>query len=143
MAKKLYGQVNVRFSLDDPEEKKLFEIIDDLDLGVHKSKNKFVLDAIKAYVNNYGEEYLCESARKENYVTCEALETRIADVKYEVSKEVYQEIIKFVATSGLISMIATQRCSVSSINEQLDKNFSVGSNGAPTDEMMEDIMKWS
>lgn len=141
MAKKLYGQVNVRFALDEPEEKKLFEIIDDLDLGVHKSKNKFILDAIKAYVNNYGEEYLCESARKENYVTREVFEAKIAEIKYEVSKEVYQEIIKFVATSGLTNMIISPQEKVT--NERKVESITSNVAGSPTEEMMEDIMKWS
>lgn len=145
MARKKYGQVSLRFALDNPTERRLFKVVDDLDLSIHKSKNRFIMKALENYVDGYGAENLTETSKREHYITREEHEAAIECIKNEVRTELYQEVVLFLAKATVANAVTNSQVPVQV--QEVDKCESVEEystvENAPTDEMMENIMKWS
>ena len=67
-------QFNVRFRLDNPIDQEVFKVLDDLNVSIHKSKNRFVINALYDYINGYGAEYLEKQERTEEPVNIVVLQ---------------------------------------------------------------------
>ena len=144
MARKKYGQVSLRFALDNPTERRLFKVVDDLDLTIHKSKNRFILKALEHYVDGYGEDSLTKQSKRENYITREEHEEAIQRIKNEVRTELYQEVVLFLAKATVANAVTSAQ-TINSIPQESEtmNSHNFTEENAPTEEMMEDIMKWS
>ncbi len=146
MARKDSVQAIVRFSLVDERDRRLYKALNELNLDIHKSRNKFIKNAIDAYINGMNAENSPFLSGSNGGVTEKELETRLEQIKSEIRMELYQEFLAVFMKAGLNSFnIGTQQISsVPQINLSVsaDKDNDIPEN-APTDEMMEDIMKWS
>ena len=145
MARKKSVQLTLRFRLNDEKERQLYKAVDEVDKSIYKSKNKFIMDAIDAYVNGTGVSF-SEASQGGIYVTQEQFQEMIAKVKNEIRIELYQELIVFLAKSGvsaaLLNASAMQNTDtitnpVEEISTQSHKEESIPA------EILADIEKWS
>lgn len=140
-----YKQFNLRFCLDNPIDRAVYKVIDDLDLTIHKSKNRFVMKCLYDCINGYGKEYLERKAKRENYITVEEYERKRAEDREQIRNEVYQDLIRFLATVNVSRTVAEVQ------SEKQTGSYTAGINPMPNNEpqaelpsaMMDDIMKWS
>lgn len=138
-------QFNIRFRLDNPIDQEVFKVLDDLNVSIHKSKNRFVINALYDYINGYGAEYLEKQAKRENYITVEEYEKKRAEDREQIRNEVYQDLIRFLA------MVNVSRTVAEAQSEQRGNGYTNETNNlAGTEipnelpkEMMDDIMTWS
>lgn len=140
-----YKQFNLRFCLDNPIDRAVYKVIDDLDLTIHKSKNRFIMKCVYDCINGYGKEYLERKAKRENYITVEEYERKRAEDREQIRNEVYQDLIRFLATVNVSRTVAeaqTDNRSTGYTDEAPLMPQSESRNGLP-EEMMENIMKWS
>lgn len=138
-------QFNIRFCLDNPIDQEVFKALDNLNVSIHKSKNRFVIKALYDYINGYGAEYLEKQAKRENYITVEEYEKKRAEDREQIRNEVYQDLIRFLATVNVSRTVAEIQ------SEKQTGSYTAGTNPMPNNEpqaelpsaMMDDIMKWS
>ena len=95
MARKKCVQLTLRFRLNDEKERQLYKAVDEVDKSIYKSKNKFIMDAIDAYVNGTGVSF-SETSQGGIYVTQEQFQEMIAKVKNEIRIELYQDLLLYL-----------------------------------------------
>jgi len=140
-----YKQFNLRFCLDNPIDREVFKVLNNLNLSIHKSKNRFIMNALHDYINGYGTEYLEKQAKRENYITVEEYEKKRAEDREQIRNEVYQDLIRFLATVNVSRTVAEIQ------SEKQTGSYTAETNPMPNNEpqaelpsaMMDDIMKWS
>lgn len=145
MARKNIVQLTLRFRLNDEKERRLFKIVDDVDKNIYKSKNKFIMDALDAYINGTGKS-LHEDAETGIYVTESQLKEKLEKMRNEIRVELYQELVVFLAKSGVTAALINANA-VQSINEVpspvgVIQESKQDENDIPA-EMLADIEKWS
>lgn len=146
MARKKYEQICVRFSLEDEKDRQLYKILDDLNHDIHKSRNRFIKNAIEAYVNGYGVERIVKNPEKKEFLTQNDLDNRIEQIKNQLRTELYQELLEILLKSGVANIITSvnNKSNVALQNDNVSNEFNESTNTvSASDEMMEDIMKWS
>lgn len=138
MARQQYEQFCLRFSMDNPQHVKLFRIINDLDMDIYRSKNQFIMEALDAYVSGGSEEdFRTKKAdSKEAYVTKKEMEHMKAELREDIRKELYRDLIVHMADT-LMGAVVRQPV----IAEQ--EGTDVKKEEHPvSEEMMENVMKW-
>ena len=108
-------------------------------------ENALAFTCVINYINGYGAEYLEKQAKRENYITVEEYEKKRAEDRGQIRNEVYQDLIRFLATVNVSRTVAEAK------SEKQNGSYTVGTNPMPNDEpqaelpsaMMDDIMKWS
>ena len=97
----------LRLNPDNAEHIELIDVLDDLNLEVHKSKNRFMINAIKYYVDSIRDGSLTYTSAKERmemedrYPTMDYLDKKIDACKTEMREEFYQDIIHTLETTLL------------------------------------------
>ncbi|MCR5213865.1 MAG: hypothetical protein K6E10_05580 [Eubacterium sp.] len=91
--------ISVRLNPDDPKHVHIIDVLDDLNLDVHKSKNRFLVNALVYYINSMesGTLTYTEVKRKqemETYVTRKELEEALYINREAVRRELYEDIIR-------------------------------------------------
>ncbi|MBO5088792.1 MAG: hypothetical protein J6C01_08960 [Lachnospiraceae bacterium] len=146
MSRKDSVQTIVRFSLEDERDRRIYKTLNELNLDIHKSKNKFIKNAIDAYINGINADNSPFMYAGNAGVTEKALEMRLEQIKSEIRTELYQEFMAVFMKAGLNNLsLGTQQMmpmQQANILVPTEKENEVLDN-APTEEMMEDIMKWS
>ena len=106
MAKQFDYEVKttIRLNMYDPDHVLINNVIQNLDPKIFKSKNQFILDACKFYIDNYGSETFI--AKKKDNERAEYIRSAdIEDIKAEVIEaainEARKEVIKLLG--GVIS----------------------------------------
>ena len=106
MAKQFDYEVKttIRLNMHNPDHVLINNVIQNLDPKIFKSKNQFILDACKFYIDNYGSETFI--ARKKDNERAEYIRSAdIEDIKAEVieaaTNEARKEVIKLLG--GVIS----------------------------------------
>ncbi len=106
MAKQFDYEVKttIRLNMHNPDHVLINNVIQNLDPKIFKSKNQFILDAIKFYIDNYGSETFI--AKKKDNERAEYIRSAdIEDIKAEVIEaainEARKEVIKLLG--GVIS----------------------------------------
>ena len=106
MAKQFDYEVKttIRRNMHNPDHVLINNVIQNLDPKIFKSKNQFILDACKFYIDNYGSETFI--ARKKDNERAEYIRSAdIEDIKAEVieaaTNEARKEVIKLLG--GVIS----------------------------------------
>lgn len=102
-------------------------------------------DALYDYIHGYGAEYLEKQAKRENYITVEEYEKKRAEDREQIRNEVYQDLIRFLATVNVSRTVAEIQ------SEKQTGSYTAGTNPMLNNEpqavllsaMMDDIMKWS
>ena len=140
-----YKQFNIRFCLDNPMDRAVYKAIDDLDLTIHKSKNRFIMKCLYDCINGYGIKYLERQGKRESYVTVEEYERQRAEDREQIRNEVYQDLIRFLATVN-VSRTVLEAQSEQSRNGYTNEPINSAGTETPNElpkEMMDDIMTWS
>lgn len=106
MAKQFDYEVKttIRLNMHNPDHVLINNVIQNLDPKIFKSKNQFILDACKFYIDNYGSETFI--AKKKDNERAEYIRSAdIEDIKTEVieaaTNEARKEVIKLLG--GVIS----------------------------------------
>jgi len=106
MAKQFNYEVKttIRLNMHNPDHVLINNVIQNLDPKIFKSKNQFILDACKFYIDNYGSETFI--AKKKDNERAEYIRSAdIEDIKTEVIEaainEARKEVIKLLG--GVIS----------------------------------------
>lgn len=106
MAKQFDYEVKttIRLNMHNPDHVLINNVIQNLDPKIFKSKNQFILDACKFYIDNYGSETFI-AKKKDNeraeYIRSEDIEDIKAEVIEAAINEARKEIIKLLG--GVIS----------------------------------------
>ena len=141
MERKPFRHVSLRFNYSNPEHMRLLGIVDSLDPKVYKSKNRFILDAIKYYVEKLEERNLLSwnaDSNKSVYVTEERLEEVVSDLKKSIKAEVYEDLLKSVLSSGVNAFHG--KCSDTENYEKPDNKPEDLSNYS---DVMNKVLNWS
>ncbi len=106
MAKQFDYEVKttIRLNMHNPDHVLINNVIQNLDPKIFKSKNQFILDAGKFYIDNYGSETFI-AKKKDNeraeYIRSEDIEDIKAEVIEAAINEARKEVIKLLG--GVIS----------------------------------------
>ena len=106
MAKQFNYEVKttIRLNMHNPDHVLINNVIQNLDPKIFKSKNQFILDACKFYIDNYGSETFI-AKKKDNERTEYIRSADIEDIKTEVIEaainEARKEVIRLLG--GVIS----------------------------------------
>ena len=106
MAKQFDYEVKttIRLNMHNPDHVLINNVIQNLDPKIFKSKNQFILDACKFYIDNYGSETFI-AKKKDNeraeYIRSEDIEDIKAEVIEAAINEARKEVIKLLG--GVIS----------------------------------------
>ena len=133
MAKQFDYEVKttIRLNMHNPDHVLINNVIQNLDPKIFKSKNQFILDACKFYIDNYGSETFI--AKKKDNERAEYIRSAdIEDIKTEVIEaainEARKEVIKLLG--GVISgMNVGQPVIMQAANSEAQE---------PTEDVMED-----
>ena len=95
MEKNLCRHFTLRLNYSNPEHMKVLGILDNLNTDIHKSKNRFIINAILYYVGSLNNESTFSgNADILSYVTDKELEGKLKELKSELKSEIYEEILK-------------------------------------------------
>ncbi len=106
MAKQFDYEVKttIRLNMHNPDHVLINNVIQNLDPKIFKSKNQFILDAIKFYIDNYGSETFI-AKKKDNeraeYIRSEDIDDIKAEVIEAATNEARKEVIRLLG--GVIS----------------------------------------
>ena len=106
MAKQFDYEVKttIRLNMHNPDHVLINNVIQNLDPKIFKSKNQFILDACKFYIDNYGSETFI-AKKKDNeraeYIRSEDIEDIKAEVIEAAINDARKEVIKLLG--GVIS----------------------------------------
>ena len=134
MAKQFDYEVKttIRLNMHNPDHVLINNVIQNLDPKIFKSKNQFILDACKFYIDNYGSETFI--AKKKDNERAEYIRSAdIEDIKTEVIEaainEARKEVIKLLG--GVISgMNVGQPVIMQAANSEAQE---------PTEDVMDDV----
>lgn len=133
MAKQFDYEVKttIRLNMHNPDHVLINNVIQNLDPKIFKSKNQFILDACKFYIDNYGSETFI--AKKKDNERAEYIRSAdIEDIKTEVIEaainEARKEVIRLLG--GVISgMNVGQPVTMQAANSEAQE---------PTEDVMDD-----
>ena len=133
MAKQFDYEVKttIRLNMHNPDHVLINNVIQNLDPKIFKSKNQFILDACKFYIDNYGSETFI--AKKKDNERAEYIRSAdIEDIKAEVIEaainEARKEVIRLLG--GVISgMNVGQPVTMQAANSEAQE---------PTEDVMDD-----
>ena len=133
MAKQFDYEVKttIRLNMHNPDHVLINNVIQNLDPKIFKSKNQFILDACKFYIDNYGSETFI--AKKKDNERAEYIRSAdIEDIKAEVIEaainEARKEVIRLLG--GVISgMNVSQPVIMQAANSEAQE---------PTEDVMDD-----
>ena len=134
MAKQFDYEVKttIRLNMHNPDHVLINNVIQNLDPKIFKSKNQFILDACKFYIDNYGSETFI--AKKKDNERAEYIRSAdIEDIKAEVIEaainEARKEVIRLLG--GVISgMNVGQPVIMQAANSEAQE---------PTEDVMDDV----
>ena len=134
MAKQFNYEVKttIRLNMHNPDHVLINNVIQNLDPKIFKSKNQFILDACKFYIDNYGSETFI--AKKKDNEGAEYIRSAdIEDIKTEVIEaainEARKEVIRLLG--GVISgMNVGQPVIMQAANSEAQE---------PTEDVMDDV----
>lgn len=95
---------------DDPDQAKIMDVIDNLNMDVHKSINKFIIKALKHYIDSADEVLINGSSNSQEYVSREEFEkrfnecdNRIEEMEKNVKDCLYKEVFQMLTGTLLVS----------------------------------------
>lgn len=150
MAMKRSEQFCLRFSMDNPRHVKVYQILENLNLKIYKSKTQFIINAIEAYIEEKDEDTLTKKKkRKDEFMTREQFQQEREQMKSEIRTELYQELISYLANSAMSGairqmsvnnqQIITEESRQQEVITHEDKVKQLGE----IESVMSEAMKWS
>ena len=99
MARTDYVQYNFRLNLNKPEHLKIYRVLTDLNLDIHKSRTNFIIDALSRYINGVPDENLTNEGERSEYITRQDLE----QMEFRITEKVMQEVARIVGRAVMES----------------------------------------
>lgn len=137
MAKSKFRNFTIRLSGENEQHIKVRNLLEDLNMDIHKSKSQFIIDAIEFYFNSFDEAELTNSGLerqqkcREEYVSREEMEKAISDLKAEV----YGKVLQLYGGSVLLQNLNMTHTDVSHNNmEEAEPEIE--------EEVLDAAMKW-
>lgn len=137
MAKSKFRNFTIRLSGENEQHIKVRNLLEDLNMDIHKSKSQFIIDAIEFYFNSFDEAELTNSGLerqqkcREEYVSREEMEKAISDLKAEV----YGKVLQLYGGSVLLQNLNMAQTDAGHINmEEAEPDIE--------DEVLDAAMKW-
>lgn len=101
MAKDNIVFYSFRLNMNNPQHRKINEVIRDLNPDIFKSKNQFIADAVERYIDSFEKDDLTEegSKMKEHglgYISRSDLVQIKEEIRYELLTETRNEVIKLL-----------------------------------------------
>ena len=97
-------KTTIRMNMNNPDHVLINNVIQNLDPKIFKSKNQFILEACKFYIDNYGKDtFIAKKKEKERaeYIRSEDIEDIKAEVIEAATSEARKEVIRLLG--GVIS----------------------------------------
>ena len=131
MAKQFNYEVKttIRLNMHNPDHVLINNVIQNLDPKIFKSKNQFILDACKFYIDNYGSEtFIAKKKEKElaEFIRSEDIEEIKTEMIEAAISEARKEVIRLLG--GVISGMNVPQSTVRAVAEE------------PEEEQDEDVM---
>ena len=131
MAKQFDYEVKttIRLNMHNPDHVIINNVIQNLDPKIFKSKNQFILDACKFYIDNYGSEtFIAKKKEKERaeFIRSEDIEEIKTEMIEAAISEARKEVIRLLG--GVISGMNVPQSTVRAVAE------------VPEEELSDDVM---
>ena len=131
MAKQFNYEVKttIRLNMHNPDHVLINNVIQNLDPKIFKSKNQFILDACKFYIDNYGSEtFIAKKKEKERaeFIRSEDIEEIKTEMIEAAISEARKEVIRLLG--GVISGMNVPQSTVRAVAE------------VPEEELSDDVM---
>lgn len=137
MARSKFRNFTIRLSGENEQHIKVRNLLEDLNMDIHKSKSQFIIDAIEFYFDSFDEAELTNSGYekqqkcREEYVLREEMEKAISDLKAEV----YGKVIQLYSGSVLLQNLNMGQADAGKQNEEeMEPEIE--------DEVLDVAMKW-
>ena len=118
-------KTSVRLNMNNPQHVRINNVIQNLDPKIFKSKNQFIIDACKFYIDQYGEEEFMDKKEKKRaaYISIDDLDELKAEMIEAATTEARNEVIKLLGgvISGMnVPQILLQKSIVEEEEEQTE-----------------------
>lgn len=132
MAKQFDYEVKttIRLNMHNPDHVLINNVIQNLDPKIFKSKNQFILDACKFYIDNYGSETFIAKKKEEEraeFIRSEDIEEIKTEMIEAAISEARKEVIRLLG--GVISGMNVPQSTVRAVAE------------VPEEEISDDVIK--
>lgn len=144
-----YKTYSIRLKLDDPQQAKIANILENLNKVVHKSVNQFVVDSIEFYMQHFTEAQLIKSKGEHHsdteYVTEERLQRVLSDRDSRIPEIVCEQLIRMIGNNMVLAnMIGATPVNVTASEQKPIINDETEGETIIEDEaLLDDVMKWS
>ena len=112
MAKANIASHSLRLNLDNEQHMRVEKVISKLNLGIHKSINQFLVEAVDAYIRKLeGTEMLQEDRlerKEQSYVTIEDFDRLRNEIKNELQKEMIQMLGSALSTGKSVQVLTAK-----------------------------------
>lgn len=122
-------KTTIRMNMNNPDHVLVNNVIQNLDPSIFKSKNQFILEACKFYIDNYGKDtFIAKKKEKERaeFIRSEDIEEIKTEMIEAAISEARKEVIKLLG--GVISGMNVPQSTVRVVAEE------------PEEEQAEDVM---
>ena len=95
MPKENVAGFSLRLNLDNEQHMRIYKVLHDLNVDIHKSKNQFMVEALDFYIRSFEEEELVKNAtivqaKKQGCISRDEFENFKAEIKIEIRNEMIQ-----------------------------------------------------
>ena len=103
MEKSNIRHYNFRLNYDNPKHVDIIDILDDLNLSVHKSKNNFICNAIEYYVDALDRGDLTNKAKEKREAERAQIVTKkdLERFREEIFTELYREVFRVLGSANI------------------------------------------
>ena len=122
-------KTTIRMNMNNPDHVLVNNVIQNLDPSIFKSKNQFILEACKFYIDNYGKDtFIAKKKEKERaeFIRSEDIEEIKTEMIEAAISEARKEVIKLLG--GVISGMNVHQSTVRAVAE------------VPEEELSDDVM---
>ena len=122
-------KTTIRMNMNNPDHVLVNNVIQNLDPSIFKSKNQFILEACKFYIDNYGKDtFIAKKKEKERaeFIRSEDIEEIKTEMIEAAISEARKEVIRLLG--GVISGMNVSQSTVRAVAE------------VPEEEISDDVM---
>ena len=152
MNKYNYRTYTIRLKMDDPQQAKIVNVLDDLNKVIHKSVNQFVVDAIEFYMQHFNEAQLTKANNEKHpepeFVTEERLKQVLSDRDSKIPEIVCEQLIRMIGYNLVFANVVGTNPAAASVIEQTitgksEETELKDSDFVEDEALLDDVMKWS
>jgi hypothetical protein len=128
MPKENIAGFSLRLNLDNEQHIRIYKVLHELNVDIHKSKNQFMVEALDFYIRSFEEDDLLKNAmiakaNKQGWVSKSDFEEFKTEMKVEVRNELIQLLGGMIAGKNINDVHAIS--SVSAVSQHVGSDFGV------------------